>query len=447
MRPPLVLREHTATEVELDDALARRVPIVTGGRIGVRPAAESGRYFIDTAQYVGSVVLDDLQILVRPKIPLHNLFLLLTVGIPSDSWRDESFGYDRDESLLASIAEFFARTAERTLAGGLLRSYRMQHEPLVAIRGRLDLAATFRQPGIVSPVPCSFDDFTVDIDENRVLRAATRQLLRLPGVAATTRSILLRLLVRLEGVADVHVDGEAVRDLLDRRITRLNSYYEPTLRLSEIILRNVSLIDRSGRTEASAFLLDMNALFQRFLTERLRQALVGRLEVQAEPREHLDRDRRVVMEPDLVFAAAGKRRYVGDVKYKLSPPGRAYNADLYQLLAYCTAMGLDEGVLIYCLRDETDPSLASDQPIVGESIVRRAGTSLRTYHLDMSGGIQDVELSVGGLGDWIADRTAAASSVGGPAEVRSRAQRGLPGHPGRAAGGNLEVRRRRRVAR
>jgi 5-methylcytosine-specific restriction enzyme subunit McrC len=422
MRAPLVLREHTATEVEIDDALARKVPTVTGGRIGVRPAAEPGRYFIDTAQYVGSVVIDDLQILVRPKIPLHNLFLLLTVGVPSDSWRDEWFGYDRDESLLASIAEFFARTAERTLAGGLLRSYRVEHDPLVAIRGRLDLAAIFRQPGIVSPVPCSYDDFTVDIDENRVLRAATRQLLRLPGVAATTRSVLLRLLVRLEGVADVHVDGEAVRGLLDRRITRLNSYYEPTLRLSEIILRNASLIDRSGQIQASAFLLDMNALFQRFVSERLRQALIGRLEVQAEPREHLDRDWQVVMEPDLVFAADGERRYVGDVKYKLSPPGRAYNADLYQLLAYCTAMGLDEGVLIYCLRDETDSSTAASEPIVGESTVRRAGTRLRTYHVDMSGGIEDVERSIIRLADWIADRTAAERS--GPGDRGSR--RGTP---------------------
>ncbi|KAA0235917.1 MAG: restriction endonuclease [Actinobacteria bacterium] len=421
MRPPLVLREHTATEVEINDALARRVPIVTGGRIGVRPAAEPGRYFIDTAQYVGSVVLDDLPILVRPKIPLHNLFLLLTVGVPSDSWRDEWFGHDRDESLLASIAEFFARTAERTLARGLLHSYRVQHAPLVALRGRLDLAATFRQPGIVSPVPCSYDDFTVDIDENRVLRAATRQLLRLAGVAATTRSVLLRLLVRLEGVADVHVDGEAVRDLLDRRITRLNSYYEPALRLSEIILRNASLIDRSGRAEASAFLLDMNALFQRFLTERLRQALVGRLEVQAEPREHLDRDRQIVIEPDLVFAADGERRYVGDVKYKLSPPGRAYNSDLYQLLAYCTALGLDEGLLIYCLRDETDLRSAPKAGI-GEYVVRRVGTRLRTYHLDMSGGMEDVERSISGLADWIAHRsTARRARPGRPvAEVSAR---------------------------
>lgn len=411
MRAPLVLREHTATEVEIDDALARKLPIVTGGRIGVRPAAEPGRYLIDTAQYVGSVVVDDLQILVRPKIPLHNLFLLLTVGVPSDSWRDEWFGYDRDESLLASIAEFFARTAERTLAGGVLRSYRVEHEPLVAIRGRLDLAATFRQPGLVSPVPCSYDDFTVDIDENRVLRAATRQLLRLPGVAATTRGVLLRLLVRLEGVADVHIDGEAVRDLLDGRITRLNAYYEPTLRLSEIILRNASLIDRSGQTEASAFLLDMNALFQRFVSERLRQALIGRLEVQAEPREHLDQDRHVVMQPDLVFAADGERRYVGDVKYKLSPPGRAYNADLYQLLAYCTAMGLDEGVLIYCLRDHPDSSSAADAD-AGEYVVRRLGTRLRTYHLDMSGKVGDVEGSISRLADWIVDRPAARGVTG-----------------------------------
>ncbi len=46
---------------------------------------------------------------------------------------------------------------------------------------------------------------------------------------------------------------------------------------------------------------------------------------------------------------------VGDVTYKLSPSGQARSADYFQLLSYCTVLGLREGVLIYAQVDDGDP--------------------------------------------------------------------------------------------
>ena len=59
--------------------------------------------------------------------------------------------------------------------------------------------------------------------------------------------------------------------------TRLNEHYRPALRLAALVLANLTLQDRIGETQASSFMLDMNKLFERFVTERLRRALRGRL--------------------------------------------------------------------------------------------------------------------------------------------------------------------------
>lgn len=54
------------------------------------------------------------------------------------------------------------------------------------------------------------------------------------------------------------------------------------------------------------------------------------------------------MYPDVVHARLGHPVAVFDAKYKLEgTSGRYPNADAYQMLAYCTALGLLEGWLVY----------------------------------------------------------------------------------------------------
>ena len=203
----------------------------------------------------------------------------------------------------------------------------------------------------------------------------------------------MQQLVALEEVSDVPV----VADDIDRIvITRLNAHYEPALRLARLIIASLTLVDQRGGTTASSFIVDMNDLFQRFVTERLRRALEGRLAVVAEPAAHLGEGRRVRMEPDLRFDQGTTPVFVGDVKYKLTADARARSADYYQLLAYTTALDLPEGVLIYCLADGGRPE--------SSITVRHAGKILHTKAIDLTGSTAAVASAVAGLAAWIADR-------------------------------------------
>lgn len=389
------LREYETATVALRPELARRLAETAGSALSVTLGDDEAIYDLTAANHVGSIVLDDVRVLISPKIKPENLFLLLEAGIPAHQWRNETFDYQVDRNLLSSVIGFFARTVETTLARGVMRAYRSVDDRLVALRGRIDLRSQIREPAIASPIACTFDEYTADNTENRYLRAALRRARRVGAVPIDARRLLDRSLARLEEVAD-----EAVHpDDFDRIVfTRLNQHYEPALRLARLVLRNLTLLDHHGGTGASSFLVDMNLLFQRFVTQRLRRSLQGRLLVVDEPTRYLGRRRQVAMQPDLEFHEPRLDRiaYVGDVKYKLTSDGKARAGDYYQMLAYCTALDLREGVLIYCLADGAPPEHAVE--------VVHTNTTLYTVPIDLSGNSAAVDQAITDLANWIAER-------------------------------------------
>lgn len=360
-------------------------------RVEVSPAS-NGHWWVTATSHVGTLVVDGVELLIRPKINPENLFLLLEPGLPAEAWRSEAYDYDASSQLLPSVVAFFARTVETTLGRGLLRSYESRNELLVGLRGRVDVGGQLRRAGLVSPSACSFDDFSADILENRLLRAAIRLALEVPGVAATERQRLMKQLAALEGVSDVPVRPETFDKV---HFTRLNQHYAPALALARLILANLTLVDSRGAVPAASFTVDMNDLFQRFLTERLRRALRGRLDVHAERRETLGVGGQAVMYPDLSFRVPGGGfRYVADIKYKLASDAKARSADYYQLLAYATVMDLPEGLLIYCRRQgETEQRSVA---------VRNSDKLLMVRAIDLAGPPAAVEREIAALADQIA---------------------------------------------
>lgn len=434
---PLTLREYDSKVVPLTEDQASALNSVGGGKyLSVGPAATPGRWQVAAHNYVGSITVEGIQVLVRPKIPLRNLFLLLEVGLREQDWHDEAALYEKSHDLLPAFVSFFARTAETTLARGLYHSYREQHDRLVALRGRVDVARQITRPGVAIPTACRFTEFTADLIENSYLKAAVSRSLRVAGVQPADRHRLLRHLVTLEDVGNVRHHPADFDDVV---FTRLNEHYRPALGLARLVLENLTLQDAIGEVTASSFMLDMNKLFERFVTERLRRALRGRLDVKDQHRDHLDEERSVRIRPDLLFGRERSPGFVADIKYKLADESAGGpNADLYQLLAYTTALDLPEGMLIYCLDAddhngdtgssrflEANPSGMlepisadpADTAAVSSVRVRHTGTVLHKYALDLSGTPEVIGRNVSALADWITDRATASDLATAPAAL------------------------------
>jgi 5-methylcytosine-specific restriction enzyme subunit McrC len=358
--------------------------------LSVEATGTAGEWRLTASSYVGSIVLPGLEVLIKPKVHLENLFALMDAGMPDSAWRPEVFGYGADRQLLPAFAAFFARTVDQLTARGLIRSYRPESERLTALRGRIDFPTQLRQPGLPSPIACRFDEYTADVAENRYLLAAVERVLRVAGVDPRTRSLLQHTRGRFEEVTPI-LPTTAQLDAIS--YTRLNEHYRPAMRLCRLIVQSLSLADSLGSAAASSFLLNMNDLFEDWVTRKLRAALRSRLVVIGQSQLKLDVGRKVSIAPDLEFRDRDRAVYVGDVKYKLTGSGLARSSDYYQLLAYCTTLGLSEGVLIYAQTEGAEPER--------EIVVRNAGTRLWTYRLDLSGSVTDLEGSIARLAAWI----------------------------------------------
>ncbi len=130
-------------------------------------------------------------------------------------------------------------------------------------------------------------------------------------------------------------------------------------------------------------MVNMNDVFEDFVFANLRQRLHGIWSV-GKRKVPLDVVGYVPTEPDLLFAdPSGMNVLVADSKYKLISDGRGRNADYYQLLAYCTSLGLPRGVLIYC-----DANSESRPPRAVE--VRHSGAILEAFQVGLSGSFEDI---------------------------------------------------------
>lgn len=278
---------------------------------------------------------------------------------------------DFDGTLPEALTDAFVRLASRALDQGLLNGYRTVEETLPVLRGRVREADQLRRRwGRSMPLQVRYDDFDVDIAENQVLLAAAFRLLRLPGVGRDHRARLNRLRTQL---ADVTPPAGKVPPSWTP--TRLNARYQPALELAELILRGRSFEHRFGNLMMTGYLFNMYTIFEDFVTVALSEALKpygGRSVLQY--RTFLDEDDRIEIRPDFVWFKDGRSQIVVDAKYKAEKPAGFPQADLYQMLAYCTVLGLSEGHLIY----------AKGEDVARRYVARRSNVTLVVHVLDLN---------------------------------------------------------------
>lgn len=340
--------------------------------LGVVNRTPSARTWdVQAGRKVGVARIGDLQVVVRPKIPVDRLVFLMSYARRPKFWRDRPVLVDVESDLVEALAESFRRAATSALEQGLMHGYTSIDEALPLVRGRIRVGEQIsRRFGRMLPVEVSYDDFTVDIAENQLLLSAALRLLRVEKLRPKTRHALQRLRLQLTGVTPI-----ARGSMLPRwQPSRLNTRYQPALHLAEVILAGDSFEQRVGSLHASGFVFDMWRIFEDFVCVALKEVLAGKGRAQLQHQMHLDRDQHVQMKPDFLWTSYSGQRIVVDAKYKAEKPEGFPNADLYQLLAYCTVLSLPQGHLVY--------AKGNDEPAVHEVV--GANVTITAHTLDLA---------------------------------------------------------------
>ncbi len=382
----LDLQEHTPSGPEPLSSLEREV-LRAIRSLTIEPARGGDSWYLTPGSTIGALELGDLSVSIRPKLEISRVLFLASYAMGEVNLREERFAFEEADTLIETLAPALVSAARRAFARGLLHGYRTEEEALHTVRGRILVAEQVRRRfDWPLPVEVRYDEFTDDILANQLVKAAAVLLGQMRIRHAPAGAGLRWVGAMLDNVSPATFGPKEVPGI---QFDRLNEHYREVVALSRLILQHTAFETNRGGLRASGFLMDMNKVFQGFVTRALREELgASEQAFRSDDQVTLDEDGHIRLKPDLSWWDGQTCTFVGDAKYKNISGERVIpNADLYQLLAYTTALDLPGGLLIYA-KGEAQPA---------EYLVRNSGKRLEVAALDLSGEVEEILASIGGL--------------------------------------------------
>jgi 5-methylcytosine-specific restriction enzyme subunit McrC len=316
------------------------------------PTGRRDVYALRPGGFVGVVTAPTRRLVVRPKIPLANLFFLLDSAAPYPAASDSSAPDDGREALDFLAGQLARRLRERADAG-LHRGYAERETAGPFLLGRLDAAAQMRGAAArKEQLHCRHDAFTADVLCNRAARSAAELARTSPLLRDETRAALDAALRDFAEVTAVALTPD-VWAALDAGAPEA---YRPLLDLGRLLADALAPGETGGPTPGPAFLLNLEQVFERFLTRTLSRAAEtspsrGRWRVEAQPTLRAASSAAgqpdLNIRPDVLLLFDEMARLIVDAKWKRLGATPLVAADVYQVLAYCSALGVGRGVLVY----------------------------------------------------------------------------------------------------
>jgi 5-methylcytosine-specific restriction enzyme subunit McrC len=364
-------------------ALAERESrlIVDEVRAGVR---------VRPTSWVGVIRFEDFEVRVVPKLVGGNLGVIEMIDYASGLGALARFSAVRRLSVASTgrlvdlLGLLLAESSERLVRDGLLQDYVAHEEALPVVRGRLLAAEQVqRHFGRIDRLECRFDELETDILENRLVTVGLALARRVCGDPEVRRR-----LARVHGVFDdacTTIGLEPAAIIGDVTYQRRNSHYRTAHAYARYFIERLGVADlfAPGGGRSFAFLLDMNVLFERFVTRFLEDTFAGSsVRVMAQRR-----DRSLILNeatwrpyaaviPDVLLERDDggiRRRVPVDAKYKLYDERKLEPADVYQVFFYAYA---------YARQPPIDPNRTSAFIVYPASSIGGGGARLRVQGHD-----------------------------------------------------------------
>ena len=350
--------------------------------VSVAPAADG--WTVTAAYAVGALRCGDLDVRVQPKVGAVQVLRLLAraQGVKDLKLDEHDVEVAADADLTTVLAIFFAQEAASAMAAGPLRGYRTEDQTLPVVRGRLRIRdQELRRFGQLAPLEVTRrrvdHRHRREPDDPRRHPPAARS--SSPAGPGTTSARAPRPAARRRATAAhaaAHSPDPNAHGSTHGCTTcwRWPSWSWPLGQSST----------RVGEVAVRGFVLSMPLLFER-LVGRLLSEMREPWRVVEQRRKSLDVGGRLTIKPDLTLLQRGKAVAVADLKYKLLDESGAFpNADAYQLIAYCSRLGLSVGHLIY----------AAGEPCPEPYDIRGADVRLIVHAIDLGATMDDLENQV-----------------------------------------------------
>lgn len=379
--------EYGSIDMQIDPPTASLMH--AEGHVTVSPSTSPDLQTVKAKHKVGVLRYGDIELRILPKVSVSRLLYLASFADGLDSWQELDTLLGSVDDPFSALAHALTFHSEAALKPTPLQGYVTHATAEKHLRGRILFGEQIsRRAGVQLPVELRYDEYEINIIENRILKTALGIVERHLRDPVLTRR-LAHLRFRLDGV-DPWPVGMKIPIM---NFTRMNERYRPALALARLLLEQRSLEFPDQSHQGSAFLFNMNHVFETYVESELRRTLQprgGRIDGQRVT--HLDVGDSVVMKPDVTWWSGDHCRAVIDAKYKRTVNDDYPNADAYQMLAYCTRLGLRRGVLVYADLDGHSNH---------STTIRNAGIEIVVTALDIGGSIEDLRSSAAALADLV----------------------------------------------
>lgn len=294
------------------------------------------------ASWVGYLPLsEELHIVLRPKVPIANLFRMLEYAFHID-FLDGRFTCETLEDYFERLAEFLAQSVLTRGRRGWYREYVTDQDRLPSVRGRIDAARL--RPWEVG-LPCTYQEHTPDIEENQLLAWTLHTIMRSGICRERTVQVVRKAYHALSHM--ITPQPFRAQDCIGRRYNRLNDDYAPMHALCYFFLDGVGPTHQVSTQEMIPFLVDMSVVFEKFVAEWLRRHLPTRYRVTPQQRVDISEAGEFCFRIDLVIfdTETDTVRWVLDTKYKR--PQAPSTDDIAQVGFYAQLTDCTEAVLLY----------------------------------------------------------------------------------------------------
>ena len=304
-------------------------------------------YVIKTFQFVGYIVLSDHILVISPKIPKISFINMIRYALSLEyNWESYS-SLDKEENYYDLLVLIFLQELNKIIQKGLLKGYHTIEENKTFVKGKIlfkeNLSMNFNRP---DKIYCTFDELSTDILENRIIKYVLQNLSQCYFKDVKINSELFQLNGYLNEITLQPFTKEII-NLIE--YTPNNQHYKIILSLCELFLESFSVEQRFGERSINSFLINMNALFEKFVVSVLKNSPFD-LEIQEQKREFADLFRQLEFKFDIVVSIKGKSILILDTKYK-EYKNKPDSSDLEQLIAYSTISGIGNCGLIYPGKD------------------------------------------------------------------------------------------------
>ena len=312
--------------------------------------------------FVGTIVLDDIQIEILPKIPLveNNIeaekirFLEILQSI--DYFKEKIFSNSKieiiDTSILELFIHLFIEEVEKIVKKGLIYKYVDKNENFNVFKGKLDTNSHIKYNfSHKERFFMKFDEFSVNSLENIIIKLTIQKLKKI-SINPKNKESLNKIGYYFENISILESSIENLKYLT---FDRMNVYYRNAIQWAKIFLNNQSSsIFSTNNGEMSSILFPMETIFENYIANKLvniiQEKSYNQLTIKVQDNScsifssislnNIKVDNNILrIRPDIVIKNKdAKEIFILDTKWKilnkLDDKFKISTEDVYQMLAY-----------------------------------------------------------------------------------------------------------------